>query len=199
MVRVALTGGIATGKSHCLARFRELGAAVIDADQVARDVVAPGAPAHAAVVARFGRGVVRPDGNIDRPALGRIVFDEPEARRDLEAMVHPAVYDTIRQWFGALESAAVPPRIAIADIPLLYETGRASDFDLVVVASCRPEQQLDRLMRSRGLTEEEAALRIDAQLPIEEKAKRADFVIDTSGTFAATDRQIAAVWERLQS
>jgi dephospho-CoA kinase len=197
-LRVALTGGIATGKSYCLARFHTLGAPTIDADLVARDVVAPGSPALDAVIARFGRGVLRADGSLDRAALGRIVFADAGARRDLEAIVHPAVYASIRQWFDGLESSPAPPRAAIADIPLLYETGRERDFDRVIVASCRPEQQVDRLVRERGLSRAEAALRLAAQMPVAEKARRADFVVDTSGTFDETDRQIDEVWGRLR-
>ena len=199
MLRVALTGGIASGKSHCLARFRELGAPAIDADVVAREVVVPGTPGLAAIVARFGGTILRQDGSLDRPALAGIVFGDPDARRDLEAIVHPAVYGAIRAWFTGLESGPAVPPAAIADIPLLYETGHEADFDRVVVAACRPDEQLDRLVRGRGLTQEEAAMRIAAQMPIAEKARRADFVVDTSGSFAETDRQVDEVWRTLRS
>jgi dephospho-CoA kinase len=199
VLRVALTGGIATGKSHCLARFAELGAPTIDADKVARDVVAPGTPGLAAVAARFGQAVLLADGSLDRQALGRVVFGDTAARRDLEAIVHPAVYEAIRAWFAALESRDEAPAAAIADIPLLYETGREADFDRVIVAACRTDQQIDRLVRHRGLTTEEAAQRIDAQMPIADKAKRADFVIDTSGDIAETNRRVTDLWRRLQS
>jgi dephospho-CoA kinase len=199
VLRVALTGGIASGKSHCLARFRELGAPAIDADVVAREVVEPGTPGLAAIVARFGGAVLGPDGSLDRPALAGIVFGDPGARRALEAIVHPAVYDAIRTWFAGLESGRPALPAAIADIPLLYETGREADFDRVVVAVCRPDQQLDRLVRGRSLTHEEAAMRIAAQMPIDEKARRADFVVDTSGSFAETERQVDEVWRALRS
>ena len=196
--RVALTGGIATGKTYCLDRFRELGAETIDADVLARAAVVPGSPILAAIVDRFGPGILRPDGQIDRPALGRLVFSDASARRDLEALVHPAVYDGVKRWFERLEAARARPGLAIADIPLLYETGHEGDFDTVIVVACSPDQQLARLIERSGLPEEEARQRIASQLPIDGKARRADSVIDTSGTFEETDRQIRQVWERLQ-
>jgi dephospho-CoA kinase len=195
--RVALTGGIATGKSYCLARFAELGAPTIDADQLARQVIAPGTPGFDAVAARFGKPVLRGDGGLDRDALGRLVFADATARRDLEAIVHPKVYEVIREWFERLGSSAASPAVAIADIPLLYETGRERDFDAVVVAHCERDQQLARLMERSGLTEVEAQRRIESQIPVAEKATRADFVIDTSGDFAETNLQIEAVWGKL--
>jgi dephospho-CoA kinase len=188
---VALTGGLATGKSHCLRAFAALGAAVIDADQVARDVVEPGTPGLAAVVGRFGEEVMAPDGRLDRSALAARVFRDPEARHDLEAIVHPLVYERIRQWAGAVEAP-----IAVAEIPLLYETGRARAFDRVVVAACSREEQ-KRRSAARGLSAGEIDQRLAAQLPIEEKRRRADYVVDTSGSAADTNRQVADVWMRL--
>src|SRR5438046_2164247 len=130
MLRVALTGGIATGKSYCLARFASFGVPVIDADQLARDAVAPGSRALEEVAARFGPSILLADGSLDRPSLGRIVFTDRAARADLEAIVHPDVYRRIGEWLASL-----PPgtRVAIADIPLLFETGHTHDFDRVVV------------------------------------------------------------------
>lgn len=193
-LRVALTGGIATGKSHCLARFAALGAAVIDADQLARVVVQPGTPGLAAVIARFGPSIARADGSLDRDALGRLVFADAAARLDLEAIIHPAVYQAIEAWFeGRLPESS----LAIADIPLLFETRHEGDFDHVIVAACTPAQQLERL-RARGLSDADARQRLASQLPIEEKARRADHVIDTSGSIADTDRQVIEVWEALQ-
>jgi dephospho-CoA kinase len=202
LLRVALTGGIATGKSVCLAHFASLGAATLDADQVARDVVAPGTPVLEAVVARFGRGILRPDGSLDRAALGRIVFADDAARRDLEAIVHPAVYARVNAWFDALarEGASRPgeaPLVGMAGIPLLYETGRDRDFDRVVVATCPPAQQVTRLMTRDGLDEATARRRIATQMPTEEKARRADYVIDTSGALADTRAGVERVWARL--
>jgi dephospho-CoA kinase len=199
-LRVALTGGIATGKSHCLAGFARLGADVVDADVLAREVVAPGTPGFAAVVARFGRGILTRDGDIDRAALGSLVFADEIARRDLESIVHPAVYAEIdkrhRESFSK-NRKTTPGVVFIADIPLLYETGREGDFDRVIVAACRPEQQIER-MKARGLTETEARQRLASQWPVEEKRRRADYAIDTSGTIEATDEQIRDVWRRLR-
>ena len=205
-LRVALTGGIATGKSHCLARFAQLGAPTIDADAIAHSLVEPGTPALSAIVARFGAAILLPDGHLDRAGLGRLVFADPAARRDLEHILHPAVYDAIETWFRTSEAFTTPPhprtgrsipRAGIADIPLLFETGREKDFDRVVVTTCRPEQQMARLMTRGGLDQEEVRQRLAAQLPLAEKARRADLVIDTSGTRAETDRQVEAVWDAI--
>lgn len=191
-LRVALTGGIATGKSHSLRRFAELGAHVVDADVLAREVVEAGTAGHAAVVARFGRRVLDDRGGIDRAALASVVFSDATARHDLEAIVHPAVYAAIQTWFAGIRGG-----VAIADIPLLYETRREHDFDVVVVVACQPEEQLRRLMSRNHLSVEEARQRIAAQLPIDEKRRRADHVIDTSGPVEDTDRQIDELWKTL--
>jgi dephospho-CoA kinase len=198
--RIALTGGIATGKSVCLRRLEELGAPVIDADVVARAVVAPGTPALAAIVTRFGPSMLRPDGSLDRAALGALVFADAEARADLERIVHPAVYDAIERWFDERASEAADnrgPRLAIADIPLLYETGQERRFDRVVVAACSPQEQLARLMARDRMAEDEARRRIAAQWPIDHKRARADLVIDTSGTLAETMANVDRVWQAL--
>jgi dephospho-CoA kinase len=194
MLRAALTGGIATGKSHCLRAFAALGAPVIDADILARDVVAPGTPGLSAVVRRFGSGVLDAAGALDRDALGRIVFDDPRARRDLEGIIHPSVYAAITAWFQEQEGRTA---VAIADIPLLFETNHAHDFDKVIVAACSPAEQLNRLMARDGLSAPQARRRIAAQMPIDEKRTRGDYVIDTSGTVSETNRQVAEVWKSL--
>jgi dephospho-CoA kinase len=196
MLRVALTGGIATGKSYCLARFAALGVPVSDADQLAREAVAAGSPGLTAVVARFGETILLPDGTLDRPALGRIVFADAAARAQLEAIVHPEVYRRIRTW-----AANLPPgtRVAIADVPLLYETGHQHDFDRVIVCACEPSLQLQRMMARNGLSEDEARARLDAQWPIEEKIARADYVIRTDTSFADTDLQVRTIFERLNA
>lgn len=196
-LHVALTGSIATGKSHCLARFADLGAPTIDADVLAREAVAPGTPGFEAVVDRFGSAVLRRDGGLDREALGRLVFADPEARRDLAAIIHPAVYIAIRRWFESLAPSSGSVAAAIADIPLVYETQHEGDFDRIIVATCPPEQQLERLMKRGGLTDEDARRRIDSQMAVSDKAARADYVIDTSGSFAETNRQVVDVWARL--
>ena len=195
MLRVALTGGIATGKSYCLRHFAELGVPVVDADRLARDAVAPGSAGLAAVVQHFGPEVLLADGTLDRAALGRIVFEDSRERAALEAIIHPEVYRRIREWFVNLPSAA---RVAIADIPLVFETGHNHDFDAVVVAACSPAEQVRRVMARDGLTEREARARLAAQWPIEEKAKRADYVIWTDRSFAETDAQVAAVLAKLR-
>jgi dephospho-CoA kinase len=194
MLRVALTGGIATGKSYCLARFAALGVPVVDADRLAREAVAPGSHGLTAVAERFGAGILRPDGSLDRATLGRIVFNNRSARADLEAIVHPEVYRRIGEWLATLPPAT---RFAIADIPLLFETGHNHDFDRVIVTACSPAEQLRRLVTRDGLTEPEARARLDAQWPIEEKAARADHVIKTDGAIGDTDARVKTVYELL--
>jgi len=208
LCRVALTGGIASGKSHCLRVFAALGVPTIDADVVARAVVEPGTAGLAAIAARFGAAVLDEHGRLDRAALGRVVFDDPAQRRALEAIVHPAVYQAITDWFAAQKWGRAAfyenrkmrpdPIFAIADIPLLFETGHEQDFDQVVVAACRDDQQLARLMARDGLDEADARQRLAAQLPLADKAARADYVIDTSGTVEDTDAQVTRVWRALQ-
>jgi dephospho-CoA kinase len=196
MLRVALTGGIATGKSYCLARFAGLGVPVVDADVLAREAVKPGSAGLRAVVDRFGPGVLGADGALDRPALGRIVFGDGKARAALEAIVHPEVYRHIREWFANL-----PPgtRVAIADIPLVFETGHNHDFDAVIVAACDPEEQVRRVMARDNLSAADARARLAAQWPIAEKVKRAQQVIWTDRGFADTDGQIETVYARLMA
>lgn len=195
MLRAALTGGIATGKSFCLRRFAALGVPTIDADLLARQAVEPSSPGLAAIVQRFGPSVLRPDGTLDRPALGALVFADDASRADLEAIIHPEVYRRINSWL-----ANQPPgtRVAIADIPLLFETGHEHDFDAVVVAACDADEQLRRLMHRDALTAEAARARLAAQWPIEEKVRRADYVIRTDGAHADTERQVDEVLRRLQ-
>ncbi len=195
MLRAALTGGIATGKSYCLAKFAELGATTIDADRLAREAVAPGTPGLARVVERFGADVLLPDGSLNRPALGRIVFSDRTARADLEAIVHPDVYRRISEWFANLPSGT----IAIADIPLLFETGHEHDFDRVIVVACDPAEQLRRLAVRDGLTREAAQARLDAQWPIDEKVARAHHVIRTDSGFAETEREVRSIFESLKA
>ena len=198
MLKVALTGGIATGKTYVLRRFAAHGVPTIDTDQLAREALRPGTPGHAAVVARFGDAVLAPDGDVDRPKLGAIVFADAAARRDLEAIVHPEVNRAITAWLTALEAAGRPP-IAVADIPLLFEVGREGEFDKVIVTMCAPDLQVRRLIERDQMSEAEARQRLAAQWPIEEKARRADYVIDTNGTHAETDRQVEFVYRELMA
>lgn len=187
MLRVALTGGIATGKSYVARRMRAAGVPVVDADVLAREVVAPGTPGLEAIVARFGAGVLGADGTLDRARLADIVFRDPAARRDLEAIVHPAVRAAIDRFFEALLPSTP---FGVADIPLLFETDRAGEFDAVVVAACAPDLQITRVIARDGASREQALQRLAAQLPIAEKVRRADYVIDTSGPFGATDAAV---------
>jgi dephospho-CoA kinase len=196
MLRVALTGGIATGKSYVLGQFRRLGASCLDADEIAHGVMAAGTEATNAIAARFGADVLDRDGAVDRRRLAPLVFGDASARRDLESIVHPAVRRAIRSGLRGFE--LVGARVAIADIPLLYETGRPVDFDKVIVTTCPPEVQLARLA-ARGLSDTEARQRLAAQMPAEEKAGRADFVIRTEGSHQTTDEQVARVWTALTS
>lgn len=194
MRRVALTGGIATGKSHVRAELERLGAATIDADVLAREAVAVGTPGLAAVVARFGRDVVDAAGALDRRKLAALVFRDPAARRDLEAIIHPIVRARTDAWFKTLDPWNA---FAVADIPLLYETGRENDFDEVIVTACDPETQVRRVMGRDSITEQEARQRIAAQLPTEEKVRRAHHVITTDGSYEETNEQVREVFRRL--
>lgn len=196
MLKVALTGGIGTGKSVVLARFAELGAAVVDADTLAHDVLRAGSAAATAVRRRFGDSVFGPDGEVDRPSLGALVFADDRARRDLEAIVHPEVYRAIRSWVDAREQAGT--RVAIVEIPLLFETGHASDFSCVVVVACAEAEQVRRAVARSGLGEADVRRRMAAQWPLEEKTRRADYVIWTDGTIEETRQRTTAVWEALK-
>lgn len=194
MLRAALTGGIATGKSFCLSRFAALGAAVIDADLLARDALSSGSQGLRRVVERFGPGVLQRDGILDRAALARVVFGDRAARADLEAIVHPEVYARIRAWFADLPAGT---SVGLADIPLLFETGRERDFEAVVVCACEPAEQFRRLVARDRLTAEEAQARLAAQWPIAEKVRRAHHVIRTDGTLADTEAQVRTVFRLL--
>ena len=195
MLKIALTGGIATGKSHVLDLFRRRGVPCLDADTLAHGVEAAGTEATQAIAARFGPAVLGADGAVDRAKLGPIVFADAAARRELEAIVHPAVYRAITAGLRAFELTE-NPRLAVVDIPLLFETGRASDFDAVIATVCPVAMQVERLV-ARGMTDAEARQRLAAQLPAAEKAARAQHTIDTSGTFADTETQVQRILERL--
>ena len=194
MLQVALTGGIATGKTYCATAFAAHGVPIIDADVLAREAVARGSAGLKAVADRFGPSVLAPDGALDRPALGSVVFRDPRARADLEAIIHPEVYRRIREWFANLPKGT---RLAMADIPLLFETGHQHDFDSVVVCACDPEEQVKRVIARDGLDDAAARARIAAQWPIAEKAQRADRVIWTDRGFAETDAQVKSVYQVL--
>jgi dephospho-CoA kinase len=197
MLKVALTGGIATGKSYVREKFESLGVPTIDADVLARDAVRPSSHTLQAVVARFGQAVLAADGTLNRPALSAMVFADEQARKDLEGIIHPAVYTAVAAWFVRLAAKGAPP-IAIADIPLLYETNNADAFDRVVVTTCPEATQIARAMERDGLTEAEVRQRIASQSPLAEKVRRADYVIDTNGSFDHTDRQTIDVLRQLR-
>lgn len=193
MTRVGLTGGIGSGKSAVTALLRERGAVVVDADVLAREVVEPGTPGFAAVVERFGDGVLDGDGRLDRPALGAVVFADEQARRDLEAIIHPRV----RARAAELEAAAGPDAVVVHDVPLLVETGQAELYDLVVVVDVPVETQIERLASNRGMSRADAESRIAAQATREQRRGAADVVIDNSGTLADLADAVDALWQRL--
>jgi dephospho-CoA kinase len=196
MLKVAVTGGIGTGKSVVLSEFAGCGAPVIDADVLVHDALRAGTPAAAEIRTRFGEAVITALGDVDRARLGAIVFQDGEARRELEAILHPAVYRAIEAWMRAQEASGA--LVAVAEIPLLYETGREGDFDCVVVTVCDGEEQVRRAVGRSGLSDADARRRIAAQWPLAEKVRRADFVIGTDGTVEETRRQARSVWEALQ-
>jgi dephospho-CoA kinase len=177
-VRVGLTGGIASGKSTVSRMFAELGAVVIDADVLAREVVARGTPGLAAVVEEFGPELLTPEGDLDRPAMGRLVFGDAEARKRLEAIIHPLVHQRGAQ----LEAEAPEGAVVVHDIPLLAEGGRAGSFDVVVVVDAPAEVQVARMVGDRGWSREEAESRIAAQATREERLAIATHVVDNTGT-----------------
>lgn len=190
---IGLTGNIGTGKSTVMSMLAALGATVIDADRVAHEVIAPGTPGWSQVVAAFGRGVVAADGTIDRARLGAIVFSDPAALTRLEAITHPAVAVAIDQRLRAIERGAV-----ILEAIKLIESGLYRDCDALWVVTCRPEQQLERLMRDRRMSEAEARRRIAAQPPQSEKIALADVVIDNSGSVEETRAQVEAAWQAIR-
>ena len=195
MKRIALTGGMGTGKSHVRAVFAALGVPTIDADTLARDVVAHGTAGFDAVVAAFGRGILNADGDLDRRALAALVFADTARRRDLEAILHPAIRGAIDQWFTTLDKTAFP--FAIADIPLLYETGLDKEYDAVIVTSCAPQTQVKRIMARDNLDATQVQHRLDAQMPLEDKVKRATYVIDTNGSLVQTNTQVHKLYRDL--
>ncbi len=194
-VRVALTGGVASGKSTVSAMLAELGAVVIDADLLAREVVAPGTDGLAEVVAAFGPEVLTDTGELDRPALGAIVFADEERRRSLEAIIHPRV----RARAAELEAAASPGALVVHDIPLLVETGRAGEFDAVIVVDVPVATQVERMVDLRGMTEAEARARIAAQASREERAAAATYLIDNTGSLEALRARVEEIATELAS
>lgn len=190
MLRVGLTGGIASGKSTVSARLAALGAVVVDADRVAREVVAPGSDGLAEVVRRFGDGVLLPDGSLDRPALGAVVFADEAARRDLEAITHPRIAE-----LSARAIAAAPPdAVVVHDLPLLVEMRRSADYALVVVVEVDEAERVRRMVELRGMTVQQARARVAAQASDAQRRTAADVLVDNSGGLAELDSAVDALW-----
>jgi dephospho-CoA kinase len=198
VLTVGLTGGIGSGKSEVSRRLRGLGAVVIDADAVAREVVEPGTPGLAAVVEEFGDGVLRADGTLDREGLGRIVFGEPAKLAALNAIVHPLVGERIAQMMTDVERGS-PDAVVVYDVPLLVENNLQGGYDVVLVVAATPETQLRRLVEQRGMSREDAQARIAAQAPLSAKLAVADIVIDNDGELAALDARVRQVWTDLHA
>jgi dephospho-CoA kinase len=196
MLRIGLTGGIASGKSTVAARMRERGLSVLNADLLAHRLMEPGQPAYDDVVREFGREVLQADSTVDRKKLGDIVFRDPTKRERLNQIVHPRVIAAREEQLKQMQ-AEDPRGIAIVEAALLIENGYYKKLDRLIVCSCRPEQQMERL-QARGLTEEEARQRLNSQLPLEEKLRLADDVLDCSGTLEDTLRQTDVLVERLR-
>lgn len=194
-MRVGLTGGIASGKSTVSAQLRELGAVVIDADQLAREVVAKGTPGLAAVVEAFGQELLTPDGELDRPRMGALVFGDETQRRRLEAIVHPLVFER----YAELEASAPQDGIVVHDIPLLVESGRAAEFDAVIVVDAPTDLQVERMVRNRGWTADEALARIAAQATREQRNAVATYLIDNTRTVEDLRQRVTEVFEELQA
>ena len=195
MLNVALTGNIAAGKSSVAELFRRWGATLLDADAIVRELQAPGTPVMRRIAERFGEGVVRPDGSLDRPALRRIVMADPDAREALERIVHPAV--DARRVVLAAEAEARGDRIVVSDIPLLFESGDPDAFDAVVLVDAPEPVRLRRLMQHRGLSEAEAQEMIGAQMRASAKRPRSHFIIDNGGDLAALEHAASEVWRTL--
>jgi len=198
MYLIGLTGGIASGKSAVAARLAERGAVVVDADAIAREVVEPGTPALEQIVEEFGPAVLTGDGSLDRPALGAIVFTDPEKRAVLNSITHPAVWRLSRQRFREA-GAADPEAVVVYDVPLLAEGSRRDEFDLIVVVSASESTRTDRLVRLRGMSPAESTARIAAQASEAERLAIADVVIDSDGELDDTLRQADEVWERARA
>ncbi|HSZ46379.1 MAG TPA: dephospho-CoA kinase [Streptosporangiaceae bacterium] len=193
-MRIGLTGGIGAGKSEVSKRLAAQGAIVIDADLIAREVVEPGTDGLAEVISAFGPGVLGPDGSLDRARLGDIVFADPQLLARLNAIVHPRVGARMRE----LEDTAPPGAIIVHDVPLITENNLADAYDLVVVVDVPPRIQLDRLVRLRGMSREQAQARIAAQAGRDQRLAVAGIVVDNSGSLAELDRQVGDLWAELR-
>ena len=199
MLLIAVTGGIASGKSAVSRRLAEHGALVIDADQIARDVVEPGEPALARLAEAFGPGIIRPDGSLDRAALGAIAFADPEKVALLNSITHPAIQERTQRLF-AEAAAAHPDGVLVYDVPLLagVRSDRTSEFRFIVAVEADPETRVRRMVELRGMSEADARARIASQATDEQRREIADWIIDTNGSIEETNAQADALWARLQ-
>jgi dephospho-CoA kinase len=197
MLRVGLTGGIGTGKSTVGTMFVELGCHLIDADHVTHQLFRPGEAVYSAVAQAFGKHILASDHTINRKVLGEIVFNDPAARTKLNEIVHPAVIQHQRDWLKEME-AKDPGGISIVDAALMIEVGTYKNYDKIIVVTCKPEAQRQRLRARSALSEEQIEARIRSQMPLAEKVKYADFVIDNSGGFSSTRTQVEEVNSKLR-
>ncbi|XP_013778450.1 uncharacterized protein LOC106463026 [Limulus polyphemus] len=196
MLLIGLTGGIATGKSTVANKLRDLGIVIIDADVIAREVVEPGKPAWKKIKAEFGEEILLPNGELNRPLLGEVVFSEPDKRRKLNSITHPQIYKEI--FWKCLKMLISGHQYVILDLPLLFESGKMVKYvSKVIVVTCDENQQLERLMMRNNFTRNEAENRISAQLSLQEKCQMADFVIDNSGDINQTHKQVHQVVSQL--
>jgi dephospho-CoA kinase len=196
MSYIGLTGGVASGKSTAARMFEELGAHVIDADRIGHELLLASSPAYSEIVQRFGREILDATGEINRNRLGALVFSDPEKLRALNAIVHPRIIARVEE-LAEQFSSRNPAAVILVDAALIFEAGIGGRFEKVIVTWCRPEQQLERL-KHKGLTREQAESRIAAQIPAEEKRRRADFVIDSSGSLENTRAQVETISAALQ-
>jgi len=196
MFKVGLTGGIASGKSTVASILRDLDCPLLEADTLGHELLEQGQPAYDEVVAEFSKAVLDSYGKVDRSKLGAIVFADAAKRARLNQILHPRILDVTRKWFAALDRPG-GPELAVVEAALIFEAGFNKELDRTIVCWCRPEQQLERL-QERGLSPEDARLRIAAQMPVDEKRRLGDEVIDCSGTIEDTERQVAQVFEKLK-
>jgi len=198
MIVVGLTGGIATGKTTVADMLRRHGATIIDTDELSREVTAPGAPAFDEIVQAFGPTILTDHGTLDRKRLGFLVFADPDLRERLQRITHPRIRDQLRRRLAELRSASHPPQVVIAVIPLLFETGAERDVDVTVAVVAPDAEQARRLMARDGLSRPDAEARVRAQMPVDEKRRRADFVVDASGSLEETAKQTQKLWDGLR-
>ena len=197
MLKVGLTGGLASGKTHVARQLEDLGCHVVHADQLGHEALEPGSECYKQVVAEFGREIVTDGGEIDRKALGALVFPDPERLKTLNSFVHPYVFRRQEEFFQQTERAD-PSGIAVVEAAIMIESGSYKRYGQLILTVCPPEMQIERFRGRSGATEQEARARLDRQMPIEEKRRYADYIIDTSGTYEETARQVRDVYEKLR-